>query len=372
MNPLTKTLDPWVQQAADTIRAAQAQGSALAIEGHGSKRFYGLPIEDAQTLSTLGYSGVVDYDPTELVVVVKSGTPIQELEGLLAQSRQMLAFEPPRFSGKGTVGGMVAAGLSGPRRRSAGAMKDFILGMTLLDAQASPLRFGGTVMKNVAGYDLPRLHTGALGTLGLMVDLSIKVLPSPVAEASLCFEVDAQQAIHRLNAWASQPLPISASSWHDGLLHLRLSGAKAAVSHALTSLGGVRLDDDAANRFWQQLRDHEHSFFSPDPKQPDEHLWRLSLPPATPHLDGLQGPQWIEWGGALRWLKSSAAPQLIWDAARHAGGHATLFRTTHAETRRALGVFAALTPAVMRITHRLKKELDPQGIFNPGRMYAGF
>lgn len=362
----------WLATAADAIRQARANRAPLAIRGHGSKDFYGQPAQtNATVLSTVAHSGVVDYDPTELVVVVKSGTPIVELESVLAGSQQMLAFEPPRFGGKGTVGGMMATGLSGPRRMSAGAAKDFVLGMTVLDEQATPMRYGGTVMKNVAGYDLSRLHTGAMGTLGLIVDVSIKVLPLPPAQATISFEASAAQSIEWVNHWGGQPLPISATSWHDGVLMVRLAGAVAAVNSAIEKLGGQRVSDDKANAYWQSLRDHDHPFFTAGPSGSGEHLWRLSLPSTTPHLVELSEPQWIEWGGALRWVKTNASAERLRALAREHGGHATLFRAADDAARADSGAFTLVSPALMKIHQRLKQELDSHGIFNPGRLYAG-
>lgn len=368
-----KPLDAdWLGRACETIRSAASASRQLRIVGHGSKHFYGMPLPtDVEDLSTLGHHGITDYDPTELVVVVKCGTPITELESALAASRQMLAFEPPRFGGRGTVGGMMATGLSGPRRATAGAAKDFVLGMTVLDSQASMLRYGGTVMKNVAGYDLSRLHTGALGTLGLMVDVSLKVLPMPSAEATIVFEVDAPRAIEWMNAWAGQPLPISASSWHAGQLTIRLSGAVAAVRSAKDKLGGTSMADAQAQTFWSSLRDQEHPFFSVSTATPDECLWRLSVPSTTAHIDAIEGTQWIEWGGALRWAKTRASAESIRAVAARLGGHATLFRAPSSDVLVRAGAFTELPDAVMRMHQRLKQELDASRMFNPGRMYAG-
>lgn len=364
-------LDPdWIAKASEAIRQAAARSRPLRITGHGSKSFYGMPASDhLDELSTLGHCGITDYDPTELVVVVKCGTPITDLEAVLAGSRQMLAFEPPRFGGRGTVGGMIATGLSGPRRATAGAAKDFVLGMTVLDGQASALRYGGTVMKNVAGYDLSRLHTGALGTLGLLVDVSLKVLPIPPSQATLVFDVDAPRAIEWMNAWGGQPLPISASSWHEGRLRVRLSGAVAAVQSAKDKLGGQVLDDAQANAFWQKLRDQDDPFF--DVSGSGECLWRLSLPSVAPHVSDIEARQWIEWGGALRWLKSSAPAASIRELASRHGGHATLFRAPRPEILAQVGAFTELPVPVLRIHQRLKQELDANNIFNPGRMAAG-
>lgn len=365
--------DPdWLRQSADMIREASRSGRPLMIQGHGSKAFYGQPANDnATVLSTTAHNGVVDYDPTELVVVAKCGTPLTELEEVLAKSNQMLAFEPPRFGGRGTVGGMIASGLSGPRRMSAGAVKDFVLGMTVLDAQATPIRYGGTVMKNVAGYDISRLHTGALGTLGLIVDVSIKVLPMPPAQATLVFECTAQESIDRANLWGGQPLPVSATCWRDGRFFVRLAGAVAAVKSATQKLGGEVMPGDQARKLWQSLRDQEDEFFTVHAADAELCLWRLSVPSVSAHFEEIVDSQMIEWGGALRWVKTRLPAERIRALAHRCGGHATLFRAPLPQTRSQLGVFAELTPAMMKIHQRLKQELDAKNIFNPGRMFAG-
>ena len=372
MSPPTPHDPDWLRQSTDMIREASAAGRALRIRGHGSKDFYGMPADDAaQVITTLPHTGVVDYDPAELVVVARCGTPITELESVLAKSRQMLAFEPPRFSGRGTVGGMMASGLSGPRRMAAGAAKDFVLGMTILDAQAEPTRFGGTVMKNVAGYDISRLHTGALGTLGLIVDISLKVLPMPPADATLVFAASAEQSIEWANAWGGQPLPIVSTSWFDGRFAVRLSGAAAAIRAAKEKLGGETMPAQQAEAYWQRLRDQDDDFFKVDAARADVNLWRLSVPSITPHLSEITDPQWIEWGGALRWVKTNVPAERLRAIAAQHGGHATLFRAARNQTRREAGVFSDLSPALMKIHHRLKQELDPKRIFNPDRMYPG-
>lgn len=360
----------WIAAAREKILDASRRKSCLAIRGHGSKDFYGLPSKGKELFSTLPYCGIVDYDPTELVVVVKSGTPITELEAKLGASRQMLAFEPPRFGGKGTVGGMVACGLSGPRRMSAGSVKDFILGMTVMDAAGNMLRYGGTVMKNVAGYDLSRLHTGAFGTLGLIVDVSIKVLPLAPAEATLSLQMPADRAITVVNEWGGQPLPISAISWRNDNLMVRLAGAQAAVKSAIAKIGGELVIESQAQQFWKSLRDQEDSFFALDAADATTNLWRISVPSVTPPMQNLQGDWWMEWGCGLRWLKTSQGATQVRDRTKACGGHATLYRSTTEDLRQSAGVFSELPPAIMKIHHRLKKELDPQKLFNPGRMYA--
>jgi glycolate oxidase FAD binding subunit len=313
---------------------------------------------------TRSYHGIVDYEPSELVVTARCGTPLAELEQTLAQQNQMLAFEPPHFGPGATVGGMVASGLSGPRRQGAGALRDFVLGVDLVDGRGELLHFGGKVMKNVAGYDVSRLLAGSLGTLGLIASVSLKVLPRPVRETTLLFEVDQQDALEKLNTWSGRALPLSSSAWLDGRLALRLSGANAAVNAATRELGGEVMAD--ADRFWHDLREQRAEFFA---GTDEAGLWRLALPPTSPPLD-LPGRQLIEWGGGQRWLRSEAGvdPAAIRAAAAGRGGHATLFRGGD----KRLGVFAPLQPALARVHRRLKETFDPAGIFNPARMYNEF
>lgn len=346
------------------VDAAISQRTPLRIQGGNSKHWYGEVTQAATSvLDSSAYHGVLDYEPSELVITARCGTPLQEIENLLAQRGQMLAFEPPRFSVNSTIGGVVAAGLSGPRRATAGAVRDFVLGARLINGLGQDLRFGGTVMKNVAGYDVSRLLTGSLGTLGLISEVSVKVLPVPTQEKTLSFSLKQAQALQQLNEWAGLPLPISASSWIDGQLHVRLSGAQAAVASAQTRLGGELLDETAAQQHWQQLRDQQHDFF----KQ-DGHLWRLSLPSTAPALS-LDGTLLIEWGGAQRWLFSNAQAEQIRAVAQQLGGHATLYfaaanNLMNANTQR----FTPLSANLLKIHQRLKQEFDPHGIFNPGRL----
>ena len=314
-------------------------------------------------LDTRAYAGIIDYEPTELVITARCGTPLAEIEAALAARNQMLAFEPPHFGPGATVGGVVACALSGPRRASAGAVRDFVLGAVLMDGHGERLAFGGQVMKNVAGYDVSRLLAGSLGTLGLILEVSLKVLPLPLREATLRLDCAEIAALRLLNEWAGKPLPISASCWHDGVLSVRLSGAEAAVSAALQSLGGAVLAPDDAAAFWQSLREQTHAFFAGAGS-----LWRLSLPPHASAMI-LKGRQLIEWGGAQRWLKldgdaDAAGSARIRQAVAAAGGHATLFRGGD----KAVGVFHPLAPAVATIHQRLRQAFDPAGIFNPHRM----
>jgi glycolate oxidase FAD binding subunit len=369
-----------IERFREQVRAASASGAALCLRGGGTKDWYGQAPQGA-VLDTRHHSGVVDYEPTELVITARCGTPLAEIEDLLARHRQMLAFEPPRFGVGSTIGGVVAAGLSGPRRASAGAVRDFTLGAELMDGRGEMLRFGGQVMKNVAGYDVSRLLAGSLGTLGLITEVSLKVLPVPVREETIRFEMDEITALSRVNAWAGQPLPVSATCWRNGVLTVRLSGADAAVRAALQKLGGEQLASAAADAFWTALRDQTDGFFAPPGAAESGDaagaaggdLWRLSVPSAASAII-LRGEQMIEWGGALRWLRTpsgagtdlAASADAIRRTVAAAGGHATLYRRSAPGA--GMQVFHPLAPAVARINERLKAGFDPSGIFNPGRM----
>ena len=353
-------MDQVLQQFRDRIISATRSGTALRIRGNGTKDWYGQEL-NGELLDTTAYSGIISYDPTELVVTARAGTNLREIGKALAEKKQMLAFEPPRFDGLATVGGIVASGLSGPRRQAVGSVRDFVLGTVLMDGKGETLHFGGQVMKNVAGYDVSRLLTGSLGTLGLILEVSLKVLPRPFAQHSLQFVMSEQDALHQLNIWGGQPLPLSASCWVDGHLYVRLSGAQAAVDAAIAKMGGTDLPE--AENFWDGVREQTHTFFSAQ----QQVLWRLSLPTVAPPL-ALPGEQMIEWGGALRWLKTSADAANIRAAVAAAGGHATLYKGGD----KSVGVFQPLAPAVARIHRNLKQAFDPAGIFNPRRMYTDF
>ncbi len=358
-------MDTALHHITERVRAAAADGTPLRIRGGGSKDFYGQSLQ-GELLDTRPLAGIVSYEPSELVVTVRAGTPLAEVEEVLSERGQYLPFEPPHYAQGGamaTVGGMVAAGLNGPARASVGAVRDYVLGSTLLNGKGELLTFGGQVMKNVAGYDVSRLLAGSLGTLGLITEVSLKVLPRAVAEATLVFELDEAQALAQLNRWGAQPLPVNASCWHAGALMLRLRGAHAAVEAAKKTLGGQPMDDGAATLLWNALREQTAPFFE---LAEGEALMRLSVPDTAPPL-GL-GPTLIEWGGAQRWLKlplSATAPQAV-----PAGipGHATLFRGGD----KSAGVFTPLAAPLDRITRELKKQFDPAGIFNRGRMYPDF
>ena len=355
-------MDAELKKLSEKVREAARSKTGLRLRGGGTKDFYGQALE-GEALDTRGLSGIVAYEPSELVVTARCGTALAEVEAAMRERGQMLAFEPPHFaqfgSGSCTLGGAVAAGLSGPGRQAAGALRDFVLGVKIMDGRGEVLAFGGQVMKNVAGYDVSRLMAGSLGTLGIILEVSLKALPLPVAEATLRLELPEDRAIEQLNRWGGRPLPITASAWTGHDLAIRLSGAAAAVKEACGKIGGERVEVGQAHRFWDGVREHTDPFF-----RNDAPLWRLSVPSTTPPLR-LQGEQMIEWGGALRWLYSHADVRTVREAAKRAGGHATLFRGGD----KAVGVFQPLAPALMRIHRELKREFDPQGIFNRGRMY---
>jgi len=363
----------------DQVMTARGSHKRLRIAGGNTKAFYGnTPDDDAArpcgTLDMRAYRGVIDYQPSELVVTVRAGTPLAELEALLAQENQMLAFEPPHFGAVATVGGCIASGLAGPRRVAAGGVRDFVLGVRLLDAEGRTLRFGGEVMKNVAGYDVSRLMAGSLGIFGVLLDVSLKVVPKPLCERTLRLAADEGQALALFARWRAQPLPITASAWLAGdddvkraHVWLRVSGSEPAVAAACAHIGGESQDN--GNDFWMSLREQTHPFFQTKP------LWRLAVPPTTPPL-GL-GRTLIEWGGGQRWVVDAGvtAPITTHQArqtASAAGGHATLFRRAgQGDDAPTDGVFHPLAPGPAAITRNLKHEFDPTGLFNPGRLIPG-
>jgi len=377
----------------ERVIAAHQQRQPLRLRGAGTKDFYGEAAGAAtaagpSVLDLRPYRGIVDYEPSELVITARCGTPLSEIEAALADRSQFLAFEPPAFGGDPTIGGVIAAGLSGPRRMYAGAARDFVLGATLLDARGDILRFGGQVMKNVAGFDMSRLLCGSLGILGVITEVSIKVLPRPRAEETLRFAMPARQAVEAFNRWSGQPLPLSGAAWWDGVAWIRLSGAASAIRAARERLGGERVDPTAATQWWNALRHCQHPIFqtgtspantsgtlkpnssssqSTTGTTRDRTLWRLSLPDTTPPLE-LGAEPLIDGGGALRWYaydpQSGDEPR---KAASAAGGTAMCWRGPAPTS----GRFHPLQPTVATLTRRLKDRFDPHGIFNPGRMIAG-
>jgi len=353
-NDLTEALQTRVLAAIET-------GTPLEIRGGGSKRRLGRT-PTGEPLEATGHAGIVNYQPKELVVTARCGTRLETLEATLAEQGQMLSFEPPHWGPGATLGGTIACGLSGPARPYAGSARDLVLGAQVLTGRGQVLRFGGEVMKNVAGYDLSRLMTGAYGTLGLLLDVSLKVMPIPAAHRTLVQEQPPDEAIRLMNAWAGTPLPITATCWAGEQLYVRLSGAEAALARAAETIGGESLKDQDA--FWHtRIREQGHDFFAGETE-----LWRLSLPSSAPHLD-LPGEQLIEWGGAQRWYRGERGEldrQAVRAAAVTAGGHATRFRGGDRDSE----VFQPLSPPLMTLHRNLKQAFDPQGLLNPGRLYA--
>jgi glycolate oxidase FAD binding subunit len=360
-------MDASLTRLVDHIQTARAAKATLHIAGGNTKAFYGQAAQ-GQALDVTPLQGISAYEPSELVVTVRAGTPLAELEAALADKGQHLAFEPPRFGAASTVGGMVAAGLSGPSRATAGGVRDHVLGATLINGRGEPLTFGGQVMKNVAGYDVSRALAGSMGTLGVIAEVSLKVLPMPVASATLRFAREQAAALAQMHAWGGQPLPITATAWWEGMLVVRLAGARAAVASAQQQLGGEAIEPTLAATFWQGLRDHSDEYFVGAAKAAMSEtgsvaLWRLSVPQTAPVLD-LPGEQLIEWGGAQRWLCTPAAPLQVRAAVQTVGGHATLFRARD----KSVGVFHPLPGANARVQRELQRAFDPDGVFDHGRL----
>jgi glycolate oxidase FAD binding subunit len=342
------------EQLLDQVRQALADDRPLCIQGSASKAFLGRP-SAGERLDTRAHCGIVSYDPTELVITARAGTPLQTLRAAVEQAGQMLPFEPPAYGEQATLGGTIAAGLSGPRRPWAGSARDYVLGTRVITGLGKHLRFGGEVMKNVAGYDLSRLLTGSFGALGVLTEVSLKVLPKPRACFSIKLSCDAERALLKLAEWGQQPMPISAACHSADFLYLRLESGEGSVAAAHERIGGEPID----SAFWDDLNEHRLPFFA----QP-EPLWRLSLPNNTGILD-LPGEQLIDWGGAQRWLKSSASVASIRQVVEAVGGHVTCYTAGITSEP-----FQPLPDLLLRYHRQLKTQLDPQGIFNPGRLYA--
>ncbi len=380
-----------LSQLQDQIAAARSAKQTLRIRGGGSKDFYGNALGAFAVLDTRSHSGITSYEPSELVVTVKAGTPLTELEAVLLEKNQYLPFEPPSFSSGGTVGGMVASGLSGAARAVAGSVRDHILGVQIVNGAGEILNFGGTVMKNVAGYDVSRLMAGSMGTLALITEVSLKVLPIPVADATLMCQIGQAAALKLMNQWRAQPLPINSTAWlrdetaasasdssAADYLFVRLRGAKAAVDSALgliqqgvEAAGGTAtpMDATAAAKDWRTANNHQMPFFTKPPAD-DLCLWRLSIAATTPALD-LPYPQYVEWQGAQRWLWAKAGERDALQAiASKAGGHATLFKSSQAlsETDKTGNIFQPLPPVLAKINQGLRQQLDPHQVFNTGRI----
>ena len=369
-----RCMEPALRQTIERVRDSAARQTPLRIRGGATKDFHPSAPRAGEPLDMRAFAGVVSYEPSELVVTVRAGTPLTELEALLAAQGQFLPFEPPRFAPGGTVGGMVAAGLSGPARASVGAVRDYVLGIEIINGRGELLRFGGQVMKNVAGYDVSRLMAGAWGQLGVITEVSLKVLPFAPAETTLRFACSQAEALARLNAWGGQPLPLNASCWVEdagvGQLYVRLRGAKAAVEAACRTMGGERQDAPGVADDWLACRDQRLPWFAQ--RAPGFALWRLSVPQTAPVLslpDGVASPL-VEWHGGLRWVQAVPEQGAVLRAlAEQVGGSASVFIAADAQGASAEVEFG-LDPALAAIHQRLRQAFDPAGIFNPGRVMA--
>lgn len=336
------------------VEAARAARTPLRIRGGDSKAFLGRAV-DATEIDTRRHRGIVQYDPTELVVTVRAGTLLTDVEAALDAAGQMLPFEAPAFGGTATMGGMFACGLSGARRPWVGAVRDFALGCRVITGNGKHLRFGGEVMKNVAGYDVSRLMAGSFGCLGLVTEVSFKVLPKPRATRYVALELTPEAARKRLADWRRKGLPVAGACHDDGVLQLRLEGGGGFVRAAREAIGGVEGDET----FWARLRGFTLPFFA-DARP----LWRLSVAADAPHT-ALPGDALLDWAGAQRWLKTDADTSEVRRIARELGGHASAFTPSVTDMP-----FQPLPDPLMRLHKRLKAQLDPLGIFNPGRLYA--
>ena len=343
---------------ASQIKDAVKQKKALQLLGGNTKAFYGRSVQ-ATPLSLTSHSGIIEYEPSELYITARCGTPLNDIEQVIGKESQMFPFEPPHFGAAATIGGTVAAGLSGPRRVSSGAVRDSMLGAEIINGKGEYLRFGGKVMKNVAGYDASRLMCGALGTLGVLMSVTLRLLPKPQDEQTVVVTEAPSNAIQKMNTWARTPMPISAT-FHDGKnLYVRLAGSSSTVEKCRNSIGGELID--RSDVFWAKIKEQAHGLFLTD--QP---LWRIQVPPSTCPLD-ISGSCAMEWNGALRWYATGAEASTIRRIAKQAGGHACLFRGPAIKQ-----VFNPLPPALLEIHKRLKRTFDPDGILNPGKMYPQF
>ena len=354
------------QQLQQQIQSAFQQKTALKIIGGGSKGFYGHAIA-AQPLNVSAHCGVLNYEPTELVITVRAGTLLSDIEKLLDNNGQMLAFEPPAYSPTATIGGTIACNFSGPRRAYTGAARDFLLGCKIINGKGEILSFGGEVMKNVAGYDVSRLMAGAMGTLGVLLEVSLKVLPKAESENTRVFHCSFKEASKKVHQLSRTALAVSATCYHNSILHIRSSGTNKAVLAAIKTLGGDNLDNPSD--YWRSIKEQQHNFFCTE-----KNLWRLSLASDLEQIS-LEGEindadYLYEWGGALRWLKTDIAGDKIQNALNALDGHATLFRQNNTNSEQTSTLFQPLTPGLLNIHKKLKQAFDPENILNPGKQYT--
>jgi glycolate dehydrogenase FAD-binding subunit len=337
---------------------AQQDATPLDIVGGGSKSFLGRAGHEMQ-IDVSAHRGIVDYDPRELVLTARGGTTLQAVEAALSEASQMLAFEPPHFGNNATLGGTIACGLSGPRRPYSGSARDFVLGCKLLNGRGEILGFGGQVMKNVAGYDVSRLLAGAFGTMGIMLEISLKVLPRPPASITVTSLCNPAEAIASMTGLLSKPYPVDGACYHGDKCYVRISGSALAVREARNKIPGDVVQD--ADEFWRALREHELPFF-----HHRSTLFRIMVKPATPPLD-IEGSWLLDWGGAQRWLYSNEDIAAIRRRVEPAGGYVTVFRGGDHNDE----LFQPLSAPLLTIHRRLKAGFDPKNIFNRGRMYSG-
>lgn len=343
----------------EQVRSAAAAGRKLRIQGGGTKAFMGRAVgAEHELLSLADHKGIVSYQPVELVLTARAGTSLTELQAALDEQNQMLAFEPPVFSAASTLGGTLATNLSGPGRPWWGSVRDHVLGVRLINGKAEHLRFGGQVMKNVAGYDVSRLQAGAFGGLGVISEISLKVLPKPAMQRTLVTECSQTEALKLMNQRAGEPKPITAATWYQGQLYMRLAGAASAVEAAANAWGGSDLDN--AEAFWTTLANQQHAFFTTQ-----EPIWRMSINPKTPELN-ISGNTLIDWGGAQRWYSGELDWEQMVSIAKHAGGQASLYRGGD----RTADVLHPQAEPIQKLQQRLKSSFDPAGVFNPGRAYS--
>lgn len=376
LSPETNSQD-LSQSLQEQVQEAIQQQSPLFIHGGKSKLFYGNAV-DAKPLDISAHSGVINYEPCELCITVRAGTLLSELEALLAENQQILPFEPPHYSEKATIGGAIAAGISGPRRAYTGSVRDAILGVQIINGEGEIANFGGQVMKNVAGYDVSRLMVRSQGTLGVILNVSLRLLPKPEANLTLSFEAEQHQALAYFKAMRTQQLPITATVWHDELLSIRLSASenilknskqtliKNIATNEMSSISSINKEcneQENADNFWQSIRDHQHPFFQNENKP----LWRFSLPPSSEKFTRIDNQPLIEWGGAQRWVQTNMPTNIIQNIASSRKGYATLFKGDLAGVPH----FPVLEENLLKLHKSLKQKMDPHGIFNPNRIYHG-
>ena len=346
-------------QLQDKVKLAIETSDGLIIKAGGTKDFYGRTVSGNE-LSIAEHQGIINYEPTELVITARAGTHLKIIEKMLSENNQILAFEPPAFGNNATLGGTIACNFSGPRRAYTGAARDSVLGSKIINGKAEILSFGGEVMKNVAGYDVSRLMTGAMGTLGVLLEVSLKVVPKPEIEVTMMQNIKREDTLAKIHQWSLLPLPISASCFYKGDLYIRLSGSEKSISAAQQVIGGEIMID--ADSFWYSIKEQTHDFF-----KNDQFLWRISLASNTSD-SSLIGDTMIEWGGALRWLKTDMSQDQIQKVSDSINGHISLFRTSEKRDK----VFQLLPKYLLQLHRNLKQAFDPHGIFNIGRMYQEF